>query len=62
MPTDEFLDSYIGRKAVEFIEGYDGSKPFCLFVGFGGPHEPWDPPEYMVQRYDPDYQGIPILI
>ena len=60
MPTDEFLDSYIGRKAVEFIEGYDGSKPFCLFVGFGGPHEPWDPPGEYAEMYDPDEVPPPI--
>ena len=25
------------------------------------PHEPWDPPEYMVRRYDPHYDGPPML-
>jgi arylsulfatase A-like enzyme len=26
------------------------------------PHEPWDPPEYLVRRYDPDYTGTPMLM
>ncbi len=35
--------------------------PFLLWVDFFDPHEPWDPPEYMVKAYDPDYQGTPML-
>ena len=35
--------------------------PFFLWVDFFDPHEPWDPPEYMVRRYDPDYRGTPML-
>ena len=53
LPVDEFMDSYIGRKAVEFIDSYNNDKPFCLFVGFGGPHEPWDAPGEYASMYDP---------
>ena len=28
---------------------------------FFDPHEPWDPPEYMVKKYDPDYDGTPMI-
>ncbi|MDE0007601.1 MAG: sulfatase-like hydrolase/transferase, partial [Gammaproteobacteria bacterium] len=35
--------------------------PFFLWVDFFDPHEPWDPPEYMVRRYQPDYDGEPML-
>ncbi|MFQ6097102.1 MAG: sulfatase, partial [Armatimonadota bacterium] len=52
LPTDDFLDSYIGRKAVEWIESYAGDKPVCAFVGFGGPHEPWDAPGEYATMYD----------
>ncbi|MBM3212738.1 hypothetical protein FJZ33_10995, partial [Candidatus Poribacteria bacterium] len=54
LPVDEFLDSYIGKKAVDFLETYHGNKPFCLFVGFGGPHEPWDAPEEYATIYSPE--------
>ncbi|MFQ6047920.1 MAG: sulfatase-like hydrolase/transferase, partial [Phycisphaerae bacterium] len=54
LPADEFLDSYIGRQAVEFINGYDRAQPLCLFVGFGGPHEPWDAPEPYASLYQPE--------
>ena len=35
--------------------------PFLLWVDFFDPHEPWDPPEYMVRKYNPDYTGAPML-
>lgn len=38
----------------------DGA-PFFLWVDFFDPHEPWDAPEYMVRRYDPDYNGAPMI-
>lgn len=60
LPEEEFLDSYIGRKAVEFVESYDGENPVCLFVGFGGPHEPWDAPGRYATMYDPDEVPAPI--
>ncbi len=46
--------------AVEFLEENYRYSPFFLWVDFFDPHEPWDPPEYMVHRYDPDYTGTPM--
>jgi len=53
LDTDDHLDSYIGRQAVRFLEGYDQAEPFALFVGFGGPHPAWDPPQEYADMYDP---------
>ena len=53
LPVEEFMDSYVGRQAVEFVDSYQQDKPLCLFVGFGGPHEPWDAPEPYAGMYDP---------
>jgi len=47
--------------AVEWLEENCRFHPFFLWVDFFDPHEPWDPPEYMVRRYDPDYSGPPML-
>jgi len=47
--------------AIEFLEENYKYHPFFLWVDFFDPHEPWDPPEYMVRRYDPDYEGTPML-
>ncbi len=59
LPTEDFLDSYVGGRAVRFIEGYDGDRPFALFVGFGGPHEPWDAPGEYATMYDPAETPMP---
>lgn len=44
-----------------WLEDNYRADPFFLWVDFFDPHEPWDPPEYLVRRYDPDYGGIPML-
>ncbi|KKL63392.1 hypothetical protein LCGC14_2175560 [marine sediment metagenome] len=60
LSEEDFLDSYIGRSAAEFVDGYDGGKPVCLFVGFGGPHEPFDAPGRFATMYDPAACPAPI--
>lgn len=47
--------------AVRWLEENAEYRPFFLWVDFFDPHEPWDPPEYMVKKYDPDYDGTPML-
>jgi len=46
---------------VEWLEENYRHDPFFLWVDFFDPHEPWDPPEYMVRKYDPDYDGTPMI-
>ena len=46
---------------MRWLEENHRSGPFFLWVDFFDPHEPWDPPEYLVKRYDPDYTGPPML-
>ncbi len=52
LPLDAYIDTWHGREAVRWIEQYDRTKPFFLFVGFPGPHDPWDAPQAAVDRYD----------
>jgi arylsulfatase A-like enzyme len=47
--------------AAEWLEDNYKFNPFYLWVDFFDPHEPWDPPEYMVKRYDPGYKGTPMI-
>ena len=47
--------------AVKWLEENYAAGPFFLWVDFFDPHEPWDPPEYMVKKYDPDYAGDPMI-
>ncbi len=58
--TDCFSYKTAGT-AVRWLEENCEANPFFLWVDFFDPHEPWDPPEYMVRRYDPDYTGNPML-
>jgi len=44
-------DMWTGDRAVEWIENYKGKAPFFLWVGFPGPHEPYDPPPRFVEKY-----------
>ena len=62
LPVEDFLDSYVGRKAVQFVERYDDRRPMCLFVGFGGPHEPWDAPGLYAKMYRPEDTAKPTPI
>jgi len=47
--------------AVRWLEENYKAEPFFLWVDFFDPHEPWDPPEYLVRRYDPEYSGTPMI-
>lgn len=58
---EETFASKTSRLAVRWLEENYQAGPFFLWVDFFDPHEPWDPPEYLVKRYDPDYTGTPML-
>lgn len=51
LPLDAYVDAWHGQQAVRWIEQYDRGEPFFLFVGFPGPHDPWDAPAEAVERY-----------
>ncbi len=46
------MDSFIGRSACEYLKQAEG--PFCLFVSFTSPHNPYDPPV----PYDGLYRNV----
>ena len=50
-----------GSTAIRWLEENYESGPFFLWVDFFDPHEPWDPPEYMVRKYMDRYDGIPMI-
>ena len=53
LAEDDHADAMVGREAVRVIEAHADDKPLCIFVGFGGPHNPWDPPGEYAGLYDP---------
>jgi choline-sulfatase len=42
VPEDLHVDGFVGRAACEYVRRAE--EPFCLMVGFLGPHNPYDPP------------------
>lgn len=51
LTTEDFEDSYIGRRSTEFIENIPDDFPWHLFVSFVGPHDPFDPPTEYADKY-----------
>jgi arylsulfatase len=60
LPAEEYADSYVGARAVEWLERYESSAPFLLHVSFGGPHPPFDAPEPYASLYAPDALPDPV--
>ena len=48
-----YADTYVGQRAKSYIENYDLNEPWCCWVSFGGPHEPWDAPDPYSKMYSP---------
>lgn len=52
----------LAKMASKWIEMNYKAENLLLHLDFFDPHEPWDPPEYYVEKYDPDYKGIPMTM
>ena len=52
-PHDEalFIDNVVGKWTVDSIQDHDFEKPLFLWSGFAGPHDPYDVPESVLERY-----------
>ncbi|HUY22819.1 MAG TPA: sulfatase-like hydrolase/transferase [Acidimicrobiales bacterium] len=50
---DLYYDTYVARSAARYLREYDKPEPWCCYVGFPGPHEPWDTPAPWATAYDP---------
>lgn len=52
VPAGDDIDSFVGRRAVQWLKDYDSDQPFYLQVQFTGPHDPYDGPQSYRDRYD----------
>ena len=43
--SKHYIDSFIEQRVSKYVNEYDSDKPSFVYVGFQGPHEPWDAPE-----------------
>lgn len=51
LDTNDWSDSYVGRRSVEWLNTVPEDFPWHLFVSFVGPHDPFDPPTEYADRY-----------
>ena len=50
----DYADVYVGQQAKRYLQDYTREAPWCCWVSFGGPHEPWDTPEPYASLYNPE--------
>ena len=60
LSAEDNIDAFVGRRAVRWLEQWDGDEPFMLWVSFSNPHFPFDPPEPYDTMYDPQEVPLPV--
>jgi arylsulfatase A-like enzyme len=58
---EDYFPARTMREASRWLERNHRRKPFFLYVDTFDPHEPWDPPQYYTDLYDPDYKGEEVI-
>ena len=56
---DKFSSELFTDSAVEFIENYDQTDPFFLYLSFTSPHDPRTPPGEYATMYKPEDVPVP---
>jgi arylsulfatase A-like enzyme len=52
----------VARHAANWIEDNSSCEDFLLYLDFFDPHEPWDPPDFFIEKYQPGYKGDPMIL
>jgi arylsulfatase A-like enzyme len=58
---EDYFPARTFRRAARWLERNYEREPFYLHVDTFDPHEPWDPPPYYTDRYDPNYEGEKVI-
>ncbi len=58
--SDYFAPQTMSR-AMRWLEENAREGPFFLYIDTFDPHEPWDPPKWYVDLYDPGYEGEEVI-
>lgn len=61
LPTEAWMDSWIGRKACQWLEEVPCGFPWHLYVSFCGPHDPFDPPKEYGEQFREANVPEPVL-
>jgi arylsulfatase A-like enzyme len=57
--SPEFSSTAFANAFVRFLRDHDERQPFCAFVSFTAPHDPWVPPAPFDAMYDPADLPLP---
>ena len=57
LPAESMQSTYFVDRAIEYLEGSDGDRPFALVVSFYDPHSPFNFPRRWRPRFRP--RGVP---
>ncbi|NOY82995.1 MAG: sulfatase [Kiritimatiellaeota bacterium] len=59
----EWFAPRVFQAAIDWLEeNADQHESFFLYIHAFDVHEPWDPPRYYVERYDPGYAGEEVIL
>jgi len=58
----EWHDPQTLQRAMEWLEFNYQHEKWLLYLDLFGIHEPWDPPRWYVDLYDPGYQGEEVIL
>ncbi|MEM2178273.1 MAG: sulfatase [Candidatus Methanomethylicaceae archaeon] len=53
---EDWIPAKTAMEAVHWLER-NYNRHFFLYIDFFDPHEPWDPPKWYIEKYDPNYEG-----
>ena len=60
---EDYFAPQVFRAASDWLaDNYSNKDPFFLCIDCFDPHEPWDPPKYYTDLYDPGYDGIEVVM
>jgi arylsulfatase A-like enzyme len=59
---EDYFAAQTMATAADWLEENCDGRRFFLYVDTWDPHEPWDPPHYYVERYDPGYTGEEVIV
>lgn len=45
VPLEHQVDTWVGERSVDFLQAFDKDQPFFLWTAFPGPHDPYNPPQ-----------------
>ncbi len=58
---EDYFVARVCQRAIRWLEEHKGEDRLFLWVDCFDPHEPWDPPDELKEKYDPGYEGLDII-